>query len=105
MTQTTEKAKGKKDDDDDDEGSLAQKAKMKADADKVKASKSHGMLPFECSTHAMTQLPRLCPCVCSASQAEEVSLLHRSHTMILILSVARWMPATRNKGGVRGGAD
>ena len=33
-----EKAKGKKDDDDDDEGSLAQKAKMKADADKVKAS-------------------------------------------------------------------
>ena len=60
MPRTTEKAKGKKDDDDDDEGSLAQKAKMKADADKVKASKSHAMPLLESSFRAIAESPRLC---------------------------------------------
>ena len=73
---TTEKAKGKKDDDDDDEGSLAQKAKMKADAEKVKQSKSCATrcLPFSFDRHLalLAQIPCLI-LVHSASQTEKVS--------------------------------
>jgi hypothetical protein len=59
---TAEKAKGKKDDDDDDEGSLAQKAKMKADADKVKASTccAPPCFPMVLESNAASSL-QLCP--------------------------------------------